>query len=74
MIANIKDLDLSYLDKKRTREIQMWNRVFLMMLKDKEFETISIKSWANIPRSKHLIKEYKMYKKENEKNQRVING
>ncbi len=72
MIANINELDLKYLDDKRTMKLQMWNLIFNKMMVDKDFETISIKSWANIPGSRHLIKEYKEFRKKEKKQQKLM--
>ena len=70
MFFNITN-DFSTLDKQRTSRMALNKRLFHMMMTDKEFETISIKSWANIPRSRYLIKEYNAYKKSFKKNKKL---
>lgn len=70
MFFNIPN-DFSTLDKQRTSRMNLYKRLFNMMMTDREFETISIKSWANIPRSRHLIKEYNTYKKSFKKNKKL---
>ncbi len=72
MIANINELDLKYLDDKRTMKLQMWNLIFNKMMVDKDVETISIKSWTKIQGSRHLIKEYKKIKKKEKKLQKLM--